>query len=177
MLQMMILLLRKWNYGLGSGTYRIGSSVEFDYCSVECIRELRNQGEKTIMVNYNPETVSTDYDESDRLYFEELSLERVLDIYEKENAQGVIVSVGGQAPNNIALQLEQNKAKVLGTPPIKIDNCEDRNKYSEMLDKIGVKQPEWSSLTNLDEAKAFCNKVGYPVLIRPSYVLSGAAMM
>lgn len=161
---------------LGSGTYRIGSSVEFDYCSVECIRELRNMNKKTIMVNYNPETVSTDFDESDRLYFDELSLERILDIYEKENSTGVIVSVGGQAPNNIALNLHNNQVKVLGTDPDKIDNCEDRNRYSSMLDKIGVKQPEWKSLTDINQAIDFCNNVGYPCLIRPSYVLSGAAM-
>ena len=161
---------------LGSGTYRIGSSVEFDYCSVECIRQLREMNEKTVMINYNPETVSTDYDESDRLYFDELSFERVLDIYEKEKSSGVIVSVGGQPPNNIALNLHNNGANVLGTHPEKIDNCEDRNKYSAMLDKIGVKQPEWSSLTNQKEAVSFCEKVGYPCLIRPSYVLSGAAM-
>ena len=132
--------------------------------------------EKTVMINYNPETVSTDYDESDRLYFDELSFERVLDIYEKENSSGVIVSVGGQPPNNIALNLHKNGANVLGTHPEKIDNCEDRNKYSAMLDKIGVKQPEWSSLTSQKEAVSFCEKVGYPCLIRPSYVLSGAAM-
>ena len=161
---------------LGSGTYRIGSSVEFDYCSVECIRELRDMKKKTIMINYNPETVSTDYDESDRLYFDELSLERVLDIYEKENASGIIVSVGGQAPNNIALDLHKNNANILGTHPEKIDNCEDRDQYSSMLDKIGVKQPEWSSFTKPEQALEFCNKVGYPCLIRPSYVLSGAAM-
>ncbi len=161
---------------LGSGTYRIGSSVEFDYCSVECIRELRNLDKKTIMVNYNPETVSTDFDESDRLYFDELSLERVLDIYEKENSSGVIVSVGGQAPNNIAIGLEQNNVKIIGTQPDKIDNCEDRNRYSSLLDKIGVNQPEWNSLNNVDEAINFCDRIGYPCLIRPSYVLSGAAM-
>ena len=161
---------------LGSGTYRIGSSVEFDYCSVECIRELRNMNKKTIMVNYNPETVSTDFDESDRLYFDELSLERVLDIYEKENSEGIVVSVGGQAPNNIALDLHNNNATIIGTEPDKIDNCEDRDRYSSMLDNIGIKQPEWKSLQDIDEAVEFCNNVGYPCLIRPSYVLSGAAM-
>ena len=161
---------------LGSGTYRIGSSVEFDYCSVECIRELRNMNKKTIMVNYNPETVSTDFDESDRLYFDELSLERVLDIYEKENSSGIIVSVGGQSPNNIALGLYKNNVNIIGTNPDKIDNCEDRDRYSSMLDKISVKQPEWKSLTTLKDAKDFCNDVGYPCLIRPSYVLSGVAM-
>jgi carbamoylphosphate synthase large subunit len=128
------------------------------------------------MINYNPETVSTDYDESDRLYFDELSLERVLDIYEKENASGVVVSVGGQSTNKFALDLYNYKVNILGTHPDKIDNCEDRNRYSSMLDKIGVKQPEWNSLTSLEEAKEFCNGVGYPCLIRPSYVLSGAAM-
>lgn len=161
---------------LGSGTYRIGSSVEFDYCSVECIRQLRDMGKKTVMINYNPETVSTDYDESDRLYFDELSLERVLDIYEKEAANGVIVSVGGQLPNNIALSLHNNGANVLGTHPSKIDNCEDRDQYSSMLDKIGVKQPDWSSFVDGKDAIDFCKSVGYPCLIRPSYVLSGAAM-
>ena len=158
---------------LGSGTYRIGSSVEFDYCSVECIRELNNMGQKTVMINYNPETVSTDYDESDRLYFDELSLERVLDIYEKEQANGVIVSVGGQLPNNIALDLHNKGVNVLGTHPSKIDNCEDRDKYSSMLDKIGVNQPAWSSFTEPRDAIKFCEDVGYPCLIRPSYVLSG----
>ena len=161
---------------LGSGAYRIGSSVEFDYCSVECIRQLRKMGEKTVMVNFNPETVSTDYDESDRLYFDELSLERVLDIHEKENANGVIVSMGGQNPNNIALQLKKNGANVLGTDPINIDGCEDRNKYSNMLDKIGVNQPAWKSLKSTKDAIDFCNQMGFPCLIRPSYVLSGAAM-
>jgi len=161
---------------LGSGVYRIGSSVEFDFCSVECIRELRNLGKKTVMINYNPETVSTDFDESDRLYFDELSLERVLDIYEKEAASGLVVSVGGQSPNNIALDLHKNGVNVLGTHPENIDGCEDRDKYSAMLDNIGVKQPAWRTLTDLPDAHAFCEETGYPVLIRPSYVLSGAAM-
>ena len=161
---------------LGSGTYRIGSSVEFDYCSVMTIRALNRMGEKTVMVNYNPETVSTDYDESDRLYFEELSLERVLDIYDHENPKGVIVSVGGQTPQNIALPLHKVGVNVLGTSPLMIDMAEDRDKFSSMLDRIGVKQPEWRKLTSMDEAHKFCDLVGFPVLIRPSYVLSGAAM-
>ncbi|CAG8520127.1 4691_t:CDS:2 [Paraglomus occultum] len=161
---------------LGSGVYRIGSSVEFDWCGVSAIRALRRMGKKTIMVNYNPETVSTDFDECDRLYFEELSYERVKDIYELENSQGVIVSVGGQLPQNIALKLHQGNAKVLGTSPVMIDRAEDRFKFSETLDKIGVDQPEWKELTSAAEAENFAEKVGYPVLVRPSYVLSGAAM-
>ena len=161
---------------LGSGTYRIGSSVEFDYCSVMTIRALNRMGEKTVMVNYNPETVSTDYDESDRLYFEELSLERVLDIHDHENPKGVIVSVGGQTPQNIALPLHNAGVNVLGTSPLMIDMAEDRDKFSSMLDRIGVIQPEWRKLTSLEEAHKFCERVGFPVLIRPSYVLSGAAM-
>ena len=161
---------------LGSGVYRIGSSVEFDYCSVECIRALREMKKSTVMINYNPETVSTDYDESERLYFEELSLERVLDIYEKEKATGVIVSVGGQAPNNIAKKMHDYGINVMGTHPYKIDSCEDRDQFSSMLDSIGVNQPEWTSLKAMDDAKLFAEKVGYPVLVRPSYVLSGAAM-
>ncbi|CAO3645859.1 unnamed protein product [Cunninghamella blakesleeana] len=161
---------------LGSGVYRIGSSVEFDWCGVSCIRGLRNLGEKTVMVNYNPETVSTDFDECDRLYFEELSFERVMDIAEKEDAKGVVVSVGGQLPQNIALKLHDNKINVLGTSPKMIDAAEDRFQFSKMLDKIGVDQPAWKELTNVDEAYQFAEKVGYPVLVRPSYVLSGAAM-
>ena len=169
---------------LGSGVYRIGSSVEFDFCGVMSIRELRRLGHKTVMVNYNPETVSTDYDEPDRLYFEELSLERVMDIYEQEECKGVVVSVGGQQPNNIALPLDtQCKANILGTTADSIDACEDRNRFSKLLDslvdKTGEKliyQPEWAALTNLEDALKFSNKVQYPVLIRPSYVLSGAAM-
>ncbi|KAF9304122.1 carbamoyl-phosphate synthase (glutamine-hydrolyzing) cpa2 [Mortierella antarctica] len=161
---------------LGSGVYRIGSSVEFDWCGVSCIRALRELGKKTVMVNYNPETVSTDFDECDRLYFEELSYERVMDIYEQEHAQGVVVSVGGQLPQNIALRLHENNAKVLGTSPVMIDAAEDRYKFSKILDKIGVDQPEWKELTSLDQASTFAEQVGYPVLIRPSYVLSGAAM-
>jgi carbamoyl-phosphate synthase large subunit/carbamoyl-phosphate synthase small subunit len=161
---------------LGSGTYRIGSSVEFDYGAVSCIRTLRNLGEKTIMINYNPETVSTDYDESDRLYFEELSLERVLDIVDFEQPKGVVVSVGGQQPQNLALPLYKAKVPILGTSPVMIDNAEDRYKFSKLLDEIGVKQPEWKELTDTKEAKEFANRVGYPCLVRPSYVLSGAAM-
>ncbi|OAX43654.1 carbamoyl-phosphate synthase [Rhizopogon vinicolor AM-OR11-026] len=161
---------------LGSGVYRIGSSVEFDWCAVTCARKLRGMGKRTIMINYNPETVSTDFDEADRLYFEELGYERVMDIYELEQSQGVVVSVGGQLPQNIALRLKENGVKVLGTDPEMIDTAEDRHKFSSVLDSIGVDQPEWSEVTSLDAAKAFAEKVGYPVLIRPSYVLSGAAM-
>ncbi|OUM57013.1 hypothetical protein PIROE2DRAFT_55277 [Piromyces sp. E2] len=161
---------------LGSGVYRIGSSVEFDWCAVRAIRTLRDNHVKTIMVNYNPETVSTDYDEADRLYFETLTLERVLDIYEVENSEGVIISMGGQTPNNIALRLHRQNVKILGTSPEMIDNAENRYKFSRMLDKIGVDQPQWKELTSINEASKFCDDVGYPVLVRPSYVLSGAAM-
>ncbi|KDN42316.1 hypothetical protein RSAG8_06807, partial [Rhizoctonia solani AG-8 WAC10335] len=166
---------------LGSGVYRIGSSVEFDcvefdWCAVTCARSLREGGRRTIMINYNPETVSTDYDEADRMYFEELGFERVMDIYELEQAQGVIVSVGGQLPQNIALRLKETGINVLGTDPSMIDTAEDRHKFSGVLDKIGVDQPEWTEVTSLDAAKEFANRVNYPVLIRPSYVLSGAAM-
>ncbi|KAJ3085036.1 hypothetical protein HK102_000374, partial [Quaeritorhiza haematococci] len=161
---------------LGSGVYRIGSSVEFDWCAVRCIRTLRQSGLKTIMVNYNPETVSTDYDEADRLYFENLTLERVLDIYDIERADGVIVSMGGQSPNNIALSLHRENVHILGTSPEMIDTAENRYKFSRMCDKIGVDQPQWKELTSHEEAESFCEKVGFPVLVRPSYVLSGAAM-
>ncbi|KAJ3575068.1 hypothetical protein NP233_g1352 [Leucocoprinus birnbaumii] len=161
---------------LGSGVYRIGSSVEFDWCAVTCARKLRDMGKKTIMINYNPETVSTDFDEADRLYFEELGYERVMDIYELESAEGTIVSVGGQLPQNIALRLKNSGINVLGTDPEQIDMAEDRHKFSSVLDSIGVDQPEWSEVSSLEAAKAFANKVSYPVLIRPSYVLSGAAM-
>lgn len=161
---------------LGSGVYRIGSSVEFDWCAVATARALRASGHKTIMINYNPETVSTDFDEVDRLYFEELSLERVLDIYELETALGVVVSVGGQLPQNIALALQNNGCNVLGTNPEDIDKAEDRHKFSQILDSIGVDQPQWKELTSIAEAENFANEVGYPVLVRPSYVLSGAAM-
>ena len=161
---------------LGSGVYRIGSSVEFDWCAVRCIRTLRERGYKTVMVNFNPETVSTDYDEADRLYFENLTLERVLDIYELENSSGVVVCMGGQTPNNIALALYREKVKILGTSPEMIDGAENRYKFSRMCDKIGVDQPRWKELTSIEEAGSFCKSVGYPVLVRPSYVLSGAAM-
>ncbi|KAI7881664.1 carbamoyl-phosphate synth [Lichtheimia hyalospora FSU 10163] len=161
---------------LGSGVYRIGSSVEFDWCAVRAIRTLREKGIKTVMVNYNPETVSTDYDEADRLYFENINLERVLDIYEAERSGGVIMSMGGQTPNNIALPLYRQNVKVLGTSPEMIDNAENRYKFSRMCDRIGVDQPQWKELTSFDESQEFCDKVGYPVLVRPSYVLSGAAM-
>eukprot|EP00842_Homolaphlyctis_polyrhiza_P004642 jgi/Hompol1/5179/HPOL_004237-RA len=161
---------------LGSGVYRIGSSVEFDWCAVRCIRTLRSLGYKTVMVNYNPETVSTDYDEADRLYFETLTLERVLDIYDIERSSGVVVCMGGQTPNNIALSLHRENVKILGTSPEMIDSAENRYKFSRMCDKIGVDQPEWKELTSIDDATSFCEKVGYPVLVRPSYVLSGAAM-
>jgi carbamoyl-phosphate synthase large subunit len=161
---------------LGSGVYRIGSSVEFDWCSVTCARSLRDMGKRTIMINYNPETVSTDYDEADRMYFEELGFERVMDIYELEQAQGVVVSVGGQLPQNIALRLKENQVNVLGTDPEMIDSAEDRHKFSQILDSIGVDQPEWAEVTSVQAAKDFARRVNYPVLIRPSYVLSGAAM-
>ncbi|KAF7290659.1 Bifunctional pyrimidine biosynthesis protein [Mycena indigotica] len=161
---------------LGSGVYRIGSSVEFDWCAVRAIRTLRDQGFQTIMVNYNPETVSTDYDEADRLYFENISLETILDIYDAERSRGVILSMGGQTPNNIALPLYRQNVKIYGTSPEMIDTAENRYKFSRLLDEIGVDQPLWKELTSHAEAEAFCEKVGYPVLVRPSYVLSGAAM-
>ncbi|RCH97326.1 hypothetical protein CU098_000191, partial [Rhizopus stolonifer] len=161
---------------LGSGVYRIGSSVEFDWCAVRAIRTIRQKGIKTIMVNYNPETVSTDYDEADRLYFENIDLERILDIYEVEQSSAVMMSMGGQTPNNIALPLHRQNVKILGTSPEMIDNAENRYKFSSMCDKIGVDQPLWKELTSYEEAEVFCEKVGFPVLVRPSYVLSGAAM-
>ncbi|KAA8917546.1 hypothetical protein TRICI_000329 [Trichomonascus ciferrii] len=161
---------------LGSGVYRIGSSVEFDWCAVNAVRTLRKQGTKTIMVNYNPETVSTDYDEADRLYFEVINLERVLDIYELEQSAGVVVSMGGQTSNNIALTLHREGVKILGTSPEMIDGAENRYKFSRMLDRIDVDQPAWKELTSIEEAEEFADTVGYPVLVRPSYVLSGAAM-
>ncbi|KAJ2736505.1 carbamoyl-phosphate synthase (glutamine-hydrolyzing) cpa2 [Coemansia sp. BCRC 34962] len=161
---------------LGSGVYRIGSSVEFDWCGVSAIRALRQLGHKTIMVNYNPETVSTDFDECDRLYFDELSYERVRDIYELEQSSGVIVSVGGQLPQNIALRLHNSSVRVLGTSPEMIDAAEDRHRFSQILDRIGVDQPAWKELVSVEDAESFAESVGYPVLIRPSYVLSGAAM-
>ncbi len=161
---------------LGSGAYRIGSSVEFDWCSVNAIDTARRLGYKTIMINCNPETVSTDYDMCDHLYFDELSLERVLDIVDLEQPRGVIVSVGGQIPNNLAMKLYRQGVPVLGTSPIDIDRAENRDKFSAMLDKLGIDQPAWRALTSLDDIKDFVSKVGYPVLVRPSYVLSGAAM-
>jgi len=161
---------------IGSGAYRIGSSVEFDWCCVNTVLALKKLGYSTIMLNCNPETVSTDYDICDKLYFDELSFERVLDIYEKELPGGVIVSMGGQIPNNLALNLHNAGAKILGTSPVSIDTAEDRHKFSKLLDKLGIRQPEWEELTSLEEAERFADSVGYPVLIRPSYVLSGAAM-
>ncbi|XP_033171032.1 CAD protein [Drosophila mauritiana] len=161
---------------VGSGVYRIGSSVEFDWCAVGCLRELRKLQRPTIMINYNPETVSTDYDMCDRLYFEEISFEVVMDIYEMENSEGIILSMGGQLPNNIAMDLHRQQAKVLGTSPESIDCAENRFKFSRMLDRKGILQPRWKELTNLQSAIEFCEEVGYPCLVRPSYVLSGAAM-
>ena len=161
---------------LGSGAYRIGSSVEFDWCSVNAIQAARKLGYKSIMINYNPETVSTDYDMCDRLYFDELSLERVLDVIDLEQPRGVIVSVGGQIPNNLAMKLHRQGVPVLGTSPVDIDRAENRDKFSAMLDKLGVDQPAWRALTSFEDVKEFVNQVGYPVLVRPSYVLSGAAM-
>lgn len=161
---------------LGSGAYRIGSSVEFDWCSVNAIQTARKLGYKSIMINYNPETVSTDYDMCDRLYFDELSFERVLDVIDLEQPRGVIVSVGGQIPNNLAMKLYRQSVPILGTSPISIDRAENRNKFSAMLDQLGIDQPAWQELTSLDDVKAFVAKVGYPVLVHPSYVLSGAAM-
>ena len=161
---------------LGSGAYRIGSSVEFDWCSVNAINTARKLGYKSIMINYNPETVSTDYDMCDRLYFDELSLERVLDVIDLESPRGVIVSVGGQIPNNLAMKLHRQGVPVLGTSPVDIDRAENRDKFSAMLDKLGIDQPAWRALTSFDDVKQFVDQVGYPVLVRPSYVLSGAAM-
>jgi len=161
---------------LGGGPYRIGSSVEFDWCCVNSVATLRNLKYNTIMINYNPETVSTDYDICDKLYFDELTFERVLDICEKENPQGVIVSMGGQIPNNLALPLHKAGIPICGTSPLDIDNAEDRHKFSQLLDRLEVDQPEWKELTSIEAAEKFADKVGYPVLIRPSYVLSGAAM-
>ena len=161
---------------LGSGAYRIGSSVEFDWCSVNAIETARRQGYQSVMINYNPETVSTDYDMCDRLYFDELSLERVLDVIDIEKPRGVIVSVGGQIPNNLAMKLYRQHVPVLGTSPVDIDRAENRDKFSAMLDKLGIDQPRWRALTSFDDIKEFVSEVGYPVLVRPSYVLSGAAM-
>lgn len=161
---------------LGSGAYRIGSSVEFDWCGVNALQTIKKQGLRSIMINYNPETVSTDYDICDRLYFDELSLERVLDIADLENPKGIIVSTGGQIPNNLAMRLHHHKVQILGTSPINIDRAEDRNKFSGMLDKLNIDQPRWSELSSIDDIYNFVDNVGFPVLIRPSYVLSGAAM-
>ena len=161
---------------LGSGSYRIGSSVEFDWCCVNAISTIRKSGVPAIMINYNPETVSTDYDVCDKLYFEELSLERVLDIYEFEQPEGVIVSMGGQTPNNLALPLANYSVPILGTSPVQIDMAEDRHKFSQLLDSLNIDQPPWKELSSLEDATSFAQMVGYPVLIRPSYVLSGAAM-
>ncbi len=161
---------------LGSGAYRIGSSVEFDWCGVQALHTIRKEGYRSVMINYNPETVSTDYDMCDRLYFDELTFERVMDIIELENPHGVIVSTGGQIPNNLAMRLDEEHVNILGTSAQSIDNAEDRDKFSAMLDRIGVDQPEWSALTSMEDINAFIAKVGFPVLVRPSYVLSGAAM-
>ncbi len=161
---------------LGSGAYRIGSSVEFDWCSVNAVQTARKLGYKSIMINYNPETVSTDYDMCDRLYFDELSFERVLDVIDLESPRGVIVSVGGQIPNNLAMKLHRQSVPILGTSPVNIDRAENRGKFSAMLDKLGIDQPKWSALTSMEDVQKFIDEVGYPVLVRPSYVLSGAAM-
>ena len=161
---------------LGSGAYRIGSSVEFDWCSVNALQTIRNEGYRGVMINYNPETVSTDYDMSDRLYFDELTYERVMDIYELEQPHGMVVSVGGQIPNNLALRLDRSGVNILGTSATSIDKAEDRHKFSSIVDALGIDQPKWRELTTLDDVHGFVAKVGYPVLVRPSYVLSGAAM-
>jgi carbamoyl-phosphate synthase large subunit len=161
---------------LGSGSYRIGSSVEFDWCCVNAVFTLRELGYRTIMVNYNPETVSTDYDVCDRLYFDELSFETVADISDKEKPIGLIISMGGQIPNNLAMKCHHYGVNILGTSPLKIDNAENRHRFSAMLDDLGIDQPDWRELTDIDEATSFARRVGYPVLVRPSYVLSGAAM-
>ena len=161
---------------LGSGAYRIGSSVEFDWCGVQALNTIRKEGYRSVMINYNPETVSTDYDMCDRLYFDELSFERVLDVIDLEQPGGVIVSVGGQIPNNLAMKLHRQSVPVLGTSPLSIDRAENRHKFSAMLDQLGIDQPAWKELTSLEDMEEFVNKVGYPVLVRPSYVLSGAAM-
>ena len=161
---------------LGSGAYRIGSSVEFDWCSVNALKTIQNCGWRGVMINYNPETVSTDYDMCDRLYFDELTFERVMDIYELENPHGMVVSVGGQIPNNLALRLDEAKVPILGTSAMSIDNAEDRNRFSSTLDALEIDQPRWKELTTMDEVYDFVDNVGFPVLVRPSYVLSGAAM-
>ncbi|NOY95516.1 MAG: carbamoyl-phosphate synthase large subunit, partial [Chlorobi bacterium] len=161
---------------LGSGAYRIGSSVEFDWCSVNAINSIKKEGYRSVMINFNPETVSTDYDSCDRLYFDELTFERVMDIIDLEIPNGVVISMGGQIPNNLAMKLHRMSVPVLGTSPVKIDNAEDREKFSSLLDKIEVDQPRWAMLSTISEINKFVDEVGYPVLIRPSYVLSGAAM-
>lgn len=161
---------------LGSGAYRIGSSVEFDWCGVQALNTIRKEGYRSVMINYNPETVSTDYDMCDRLYFDELTFERVMDILELENPHGVILSTGGQIPNNLATRLDEQHVHILGTTAKSIDNAEDRHKFSSMLDSLGIDQPRWRELTSLSDIYDFVKEVGYPVLVRPSYVLSGAAM-
>ena len=161
---------------MGSGAYRIGSSVEFDWCGVQALNTIRKQGYRSVMINYNPETVSTDYDMCDRLYFDELTFERVMDILDLEMPYGVIISTGGQIPNNLAMRLDAQNVPILGTPAKDIDNCEDRAQFSAMLNRIGVDQPEWAALTSMEDMNAFIDRVGFPVLVRPSYVLSGAAM-
>ncbi|MDE6354423.1 MAG: carbamoyl-phosphate synthase (glutamine-hydrolyzing) large subunit [Prevotella sp.] len=161
---------------LGSGAYRIGSSVEFDWCGVQALQTIRKEGYRSVMINYNPETVSTDYDMCDRLYFDELTFERVMDIIDMENPHGVIVSTGGQIPNNLAMRLDEQRVPILGTSAKDIDNAEDRAKFSSMLTRNGINQPEWSALTSMDDINQFIERVGFPVLVRPSYVLSGAAM-
>lgn len=162
---------------LGAGVFRIGSSVEFDWCAVNTVWALKKHHvNEVIIVNYNPETVSTDYDICDKLYFEELTLERVLDIYEKENPMGVVVSVGGQIPNNLALKLAKLGVRLLGTPAESIDRAEDRSKFSQLLEDLGIPQPKWRKLTTINEALKFADEIDYPVLVRPSYVLSGSGM-
>ena len=161
---------------LGSGAYRIGSSVEFDWCGVQALNTIRKEGWRSVMINYNPETVSTDYDMCDRLYFDELTFERVMDIIEMEQPHGVIVSTGGQIPNNLAMHLDAQNVPILGTAAKDIDNAEDRAKFSQMLTNNGINQPEWSALTSMEDIDNFIERVGFPVLVRPSYVLSGAAM-
>ena len=161
---------------LGSGAYRIGSSVEFDWCSVNAITTIHKEGYRSIMINYNPETVSTDYDTCDRLYFDELTFERVMDIVDLEAPKGLVLSMGGQIPNNLAMKLHRQNVPILGTSPLNIDRAEDRQKFSSLCDKIGIDQPRWSELTSIEDIYKFVDEVGFPVLIRPSYVLSGAAM-
>ena len=161
---------------LGSGAYRIGSSVEFDWCGVNALMTIRKEGYRSVMINYNPETVSTDYDMCDRLYFDELSFERVMDILELENPMGTIVSTGGQIPNNLAIKLADANVTILGTQAVDIDRAEDRHKFSSMLDDLRIDQPRWKELTTFEDVNDFVKEVGFPVLVRPSYVLSGAAM-